>query len=512
VHNGWHSVDKIITFDAVKYPYLQVIAESNASIPGLYQSSNDGDLLNYQWTAMHADINLKRVNFGKKLFWVFASSTIGNTLTADPTEQSIDGIYAAAFCIEVSKDITDYASVIAPSFTEVTKWVDDNLEEVVITFVPAGGRGYDTSDATATEDDVKVGKIFYNATGRVVGDYSPPVPEIYSYGVLVEADDGTLQFQPITFQGNVTSKFGPPEDFSTVGIIAMPPEDDNPEDDNPEDDNPEDGRTPLSIYGPAGSSICLTAVGSEAYTLTPSTLRFRKGTSGNWYKLGLDSYISLSETEPVQFYNTSSAFSNAEGAYYKFVVDTSNVAADKKYIDASGELASLVNYSDGGHHAFYRLFSDCPLRTPPSLNGTSGGAYNLAYTFAGTKLTSLPEISIPSGGYCYLGTFSDIQPYGTVFDYNNPRFTTRLPMNITLPDHNKQTGAYERMFYGCRCMVLNIDAEFTTWDDGKYTKDWLSLTRPNGDASSSGTFTKYSVLNKRYGDSYINKYMTVVNK
>ena len=114
---------------------------------------------------------------------------------------------------------------------------------------------------------------------------------------------------------------------------------------------------------------------------------------------------TLNNGDKLYVWNKGNSLSTSTGNYAQFVIAGGNV-------EASGDVASMINFGDATSHCFYRLFKDQ------------------------TNLISLPEVSVANtADSCYREMFSGC--------------TNAKTGPSSLPAANIANSAYDRMFQSC---------------------------------------------------------------
>lgn len=205
----------------------------------------------------------------------------------------------------------------------------------------------------------------------------------------------------------------------------------------------------------AGSTVQLTKTGSP----TVSGLHYRLGKSGAWLAYTIGDTITLSSIgDSVQFWNSNSALSTSDSDYVRFAMTG--------LIASSGNILSLLNYSEVSAYCFYDLFH---------------------YATSLTSLAGLPSLQLAAGCYNSLC-----------------RGCTRL-QSVKLPFTSFAAASCVTMFAGCSSLV-SIEVAFTSWPAVSIIGSWVS------GVAAEGTFIKPSALSENFSASRIPSGWTVVNK
>ena len=225
------------------------------------------------------------------------------------------------------------------------------------------------------------------------------------------------------------------------------------------------------------SAVRLTATGSP----TVSGLHYRLGTSGLWLPYTIDTGVSLAAGESVQFRNTADTLSLSASSYAQFVTTGKT--------NASGNIQSMLNWrSDVPAYAFYSLFRNCPIYSPPELPATGLAPYCYSYLFWQTKFQTPPELPAvePAEG-CYFGTFGGSS-------------ITSCVINLTSLDLYSVRWMFRSVW-----SLRSIEVAFANWGEDP-APGWVY------GVYTSGTFKKPTALPEEYGDNRIPTGWTVVDK
>ena len=161
------------------------------------------------------------------------------------------------------------------------------------------------------------------------------------------------------------------------------------------------------------------------------------------------------------------------------------------FVEASGNIMSLLNFGDTVHQEFEGAFFGCSgLLTAPQLPATTLAHHCYQNMFwdckSLTAAPALPAMDLDNG--CYENMF------------NNCSSLLDAP---SLPATGLATQCYQSMFAGCRALT-SITVDFTSWQ--QFTYIWTI------DVAPTGIFYKPSALPEIYNISHIPSGWRVVNK
>lgn len=327
---------------------------------------------------------------------------------------------------------------------------------------------------------------------------------------------------------------------------------------------------PLGISGKFSKPLRLTATqDSSSVKLTKtgspnvSGLKYRLSSSDPWSTYTIDTVIDLDKDEYVEFFNSIDSLSLSYNDYVQFVM-TGKIAA-------SGNIQSLLNYSDSCHVSCYNaLFVGCTsLIKAPELPSTkladrcyfqmfygcssliqapklpsiilANNCYRSMFAYC-TSLTSAPALPATSlMDWCYAYMFNNCTslvnapnlPATTLATncYNSMfRSCTSLRSAPELPATTLATSCYQAMFQNCTGLIVGPTMNATTLATNSCVtmfsgctllqsitvkfSDWgfgTATTNWLQNVAQIGTFTKPGGLPESRGASYIPTGWTIAN-
>ena len=258
------------------------------------------------------------------------------------------------------------------------------------------------------------------------------------------------------------------------------------------------------------SSVTLTQIG------TPNTINlyYKTSSSNVWSPYIIDTEISLSQGQYVQFWNKSSLFSKSATNCYKFSM-TGKIAG-------SGNVQSLLNFINYCPScSFYFMFQYCTaLTTPPKLPAMTVSSECYYGMFNGcTALTVAPELpAIALAYHCYKNMFTNCVALTTAPELPATTLAincyeamflgcTALTAAPELPATNLANNCYNSMFANCSSLS-SIQVNFTDWrTDINATANWVT-----GVAASGDFYCNSELLIPIRGNNYIPSGWNVIPK